>query len=197
MRKYLIGLCLILAIACIWLIGSLHKARSDNERLSNNQQALISDLEVRKTKSGELVASQQQLRLTYDELKGNYEDVCQEAKNLGLRLSRLQSYHKTGTSTNINIKADVRDSIVYRDRYVDTLKHFTWCDHPWVSVRGILGKDSVDLSIQSNDTLIQMIHRVPKRFLFFRFGCKAIRQEIQSKNPYSKITYSRYIELSK
>jgi hypothetical protein len=36
---------------------------------------------------------------------------------------------------------------------------------------------------------------VPKRFLFFKYGCKGIRQEILSKNPHSRIVYSQYIEI--
>ena len=70
-----------------------------------------------------------------------------------------------------------------------------WKD-PWVNVDGIIKPDStVDLSIQSVDTLFQVVHRVPKKFLFIRYGTKAIRQEITSSNPHTKIVYSEYIEL--
>ncbi|WP_350308236.1 DUF6549 family protein [Gabonibacter massiliensis] len=51
--------------------------------------------------------------------------------------------------------------------------------------------------MESRDTLVQIVYRVPRKFLFIRWGTKAIRQEVISKNPYSKITYSRYIELRK
>ena len=51
--------------------------------------------------------------------------------------------------------------------------------------------------VQSRDTLVQIVHRVPKRFLFFRFGTKAIRQEVVSMNPHTKVAYADYIELKK
>lgn len=197
MKKYLVGICLALIIACIGLGSALHKARSDNDRLSENQKALMADLEVRTTKAGQFYTSQQQLRLTNKELRESYQDAIREAKELGVEVKRLQTYHKTGSSTTVKIHTVLKDTTIYKDRFLDTLKSFTWCDPPWMSVRGLLGKDSVSLDIHSNDTLIQVIHRVPKRFLFFRYGCKAIRQEVITRNPYTKITYSKYIELSK
>ncbi|MFR4044610.1 MAG: DUF6549 family protein [Odoribacter splanchnicus] len=41
------------------------------------------------------------------------------------------------------------------------------------------------------------MHRVPRRLWFIRWGTKAIRQEIISRNPYSRIAYTEYIELKK
>ena len=46
-------------------------------------------------------------------------------------------------------------------------------------------------------SLFQVVHRVPKQWLFFRWGTKAIRQEVVSSNPHTKIVYSEYIELKK
>ena len=79
--------------------------------------------------------------------------------------------------------------------YVDSLKHFEWRDLPWVAVAGTIRNGMVDLDVASVDTLMQIVHRVPKRFLFFRYGTKAIRQEVVSKNPHTRIVYSEYIEL--
>lgn len=64
-------------------------------------------------------------------------------------------------------------------------------------ISGVIDSGKVNLSVNTTDTILQIVHRVPKRFLFFRFGCKAIRQEIVSKNPYNRIVYSEYIELKK
>ena len=51
--------------------------------------------------------------------------------------------------------------------------------------------------IVSRDTLVQVVHRVPRQWLFFKWGTKGIRQEIMSKNPHTEITYAEYIELKK
>ena len=64
----------------------------------------------------------------------------------------------------------------------DTLRRFRWRD-PWVTVEGSIGRDSVECRIRSVDTLRQVVHRVPRRFLFIRWGTKALRQQIVSSNP--------------
>ena len=52
-------------------------------------------------------------------------------------------------------------------------------------------------SITAVDTLDIIVHRIPKRFLFFRFGCKQVRMDIISRNPHTRLTYARYYQLVK
>ena len=120
--------------------------------------------------------------------------MCQTAEELGVKVKRLQSAMTTATKTEVNVITQVRDSIVYRNGAIDTLKAFSWHD-AWVNILGELKGRDVSLNVVSQDTLIQIVHRVPKKFLFFRWGTKAIRQEITSTNPHTKITYTEYIEL--
>ncbi len=54
---------------------------------------------------------------------------------------------------------------------------------------------NVNCKVQSVDTLIQVVHRVTRQFWFIKWGTKAIRQDIVSKNPHSQIVYTEYIEL--
>jgi hypothetical protein len=65
----------------------------------------------------------------------------------------------------------------------------------YLTFSGCAFNDSANFTIKSTDTLIQVVHRIPKRFLFFKFGTKAIRQEIVSRNPHSEIVYTEHIEL--
>ena len=199
MKKYLIIICLALAVLCAWLGQALSRCNKDRERLQNNQNALMQEVRLYETKLGESAASVQRLQLTKDELEGKYKAICQEAEDLGIKLKRLQSVSQTTTQAEIHAKAEIRDSIVYKPEIhlVDTLKAFCWKDPPWAFVDGVIDSGKVDLSISTNDTIIQIVHRVPKKFLFFRFGTKAIRQEIISKNPHNRIIYSEYIELKK
>ena len=53
------------------------------------------------------------------------------------------------------------------------------------------------LPVESVDTLRQVVHRVPRRFLFIRFGTKAVRQEIVSSNPHTRIVYAEYVRFAK
>ena len=77
---------------------------------------------------------------------------------------------------------------------VEEIHHFSH-HTPWVHIEGEVRRDTLLLDYHSIDTLHQIVHRVPRKFLFFRFGTKAIRQEIVSSNPHTKIVYSEYIEL--
>ena len=77
---------------------------------------------------------------------------------------------------------------------VEKIHHFSH-HTPWVHIEGEVRRDTLLLDYHSIDTLHQIVHRVPRKFLFFRFGTKAIRQEIVSSNPHTKIVYSEYIEL--
>ncbi len=73
---------------------------------------------------------------------------------------------------------------------------FEWSD-PWNHVEGVIVGDSVTCTLRTTDTIRQVIHRVPRRFLFFRFGTRALRQEIISSNPHNTIIYSELIKIDK
>ena len=199
MKKYLIITCLALAVLSAWLAHCLYESGVDRKRLRNNQEALMSEVKLYETKAGESAASVLRLELTKSELEKNYQKVCQEAKDLGIKVKRLQSVSQTSTQGKIQVKTEIMDSIVYRPEIhlVDTLKAFSWRDPPWADITGVIDSGKVDLSVCTTDTIIQMVERVPKRFLIFKFGCKAIRQKIKSKNPYNTIVYTEYIELKK
>ena len=195
MRKFIVCTYTILIIASVFMIGKVRSLKKERDRLENNQTALLSDVEYYKTESGKNAASVQKLELTKSELEKHCIDLTQTVKDLGIKVKRLQSASTTVTKTEVEIQTVVHDSIVYRDRPV-ILKTINWKD-PWIKLDGILDGDDFSAKIQSIDTLNHIAHRVPKKFLFFRFGTKAVRLEVVNKNPHSQIVYTEYIELKK
>lgn len=196
MKKILILLLIAAFAIIVGLRSSLHKTREERDRYRANQTALLSDIEHYKTESGKNAASVQKLTLTYNELKKNYDDVVATAKELNIKVKRMQSVSTTATETRVNVVTQVRDSIIFRDSITQSIKIFRWND-PWVSIFGELNKDSVGIDVQSRDTIVQIVHRIPHKFWFIKWGTKAIRQEIVSKNPHTNIVYTDYIELKK
>lgn len=190
------GIISIAVLVCLCSALYIHNKvlRADNDRLTANQTALMKKATYYQTEAGKSAASVQKLELSYSELKDNYKRVCQTADELGVKVKRLKSATTTATETEVRVITQVRDSIVYRDGVTDTLKAFSWHD-AWVNILGELKGRDVSLNVVSQDTLIQIVHRVPKKFLFFRWGTKAIRQEVTSTNPHTKIAYTEYIEL--
>ena len=195
MNKYLAIFAASLAAACVFMGVAIRSLYNEKNRLKSNQTALLDSVATYHTKTGKLAASCQVLELTNQELKESRADLEQTVKDLGIKLKRAEAIAKTATETKLDVKTEIRDSIVYRDTLV-RLQSITWTD-PWITVRGEIENRRVSLAVQSRDTLIQVIHRVPKRFLGIPYGCKAIRQEIRSSNPHAIITYTEYIELPK
>lgn len=194
MKKILIYSIIALVLAVVGLSFVLHKETRENQRYKANQTALLAEVEYYKTISGLNAASVQKLTLTNAELKKNYDEVVKAAEDLKIKVKRLQSVSNTSTETKVEIKTVVKDSIVYIKGEPTKTLAFVWRD-PWTDVEGIIHKDSVNLNIQSTDTLVQFVHRVPHKFWFIKWGCKAIKQDIVSKNPHTNIVYTNYIEL--
>lgn len=66
----------------------------------------------------------------------------------------------------MEVQTIVKDSIIYRDTSYLKVQAIRWKD-PWINVDGLIMLDKkLDLRIQSVDTLFQVVHRVPKQWLF-------------------------------
>lgn len=195
MKKYLLIACVILAVLCASLLGAVRELTQEKDRLTGNQEALMEEVQYYQDEAGRQAASVQRLELSKSELEAYNGELTQRIEDLNIKLKRVQAATTTATQTNVEIKTIIKDTIIYRDTGLLVLPAIKWQD-PWVNVDGIIKPDStVDLSIQSVDTLFQVVHRVPKKFWFIKYGTKAIRQEITSSNPHTKIVYSEYIEL--
>lgn len=194
MKKPIILIVAVLVITVCSLWSKCKSLSEDNERLTANNTALMDKATYFETEAGNSAASVQRLELSYSELERNYQHVCQTADELGVKVKRLQAAATTATQTEVKVVTEIRDSIVYRDGLLDSLKVLRWQD-PWVNVAGEIRGRDVELDVVSCDTIKQIIHRVPKKFWFIKWGTKAIRQEVVSSNPHTKITYTEYIEL--
>lgn len=195
MNRYLLIACAVLAFACASILSIAKNIKDDRDRLKSNQTALLEKVELYKTESGKHAASVQRLQLKRNELEKSREDLMRAIDDLNIKLKRVQAASSTRAETTLDIKTIVRDSVVYRDTSAVRAQTIKYKD-AWIDVEGVVFPDrTASMKIASIDTLIQVIHRVPKRFLFFKFGTKAIRQEIMSTNPHTRIVYSDYIEL--
>lgn len=194
--KYLTIALAICLVALAISIRSCANIKADRNRLSDNQQALFEDVDYYRTQSGHSAASVERLTLSKAEVDKYCQDLKVSLAQLNIKVKRLQSASTSATETKYNIKTNVRDSLVVRDSIVvDTLRCISYRD-AWLSFAGCTNDGvNYDVNIESRDTLTTIVHRVPRKFLFIKYGCKAIRQEVLSKNPHTKITYTQYIEL--
>jgi hypothetical protein len=164
----------------------------ENRRLRSNNYALSEQLVLYRTAADESAASVGVLQLRLDEFRRQHNDDCRTIRELGIRLRRAESYAKTAMRGSYSSTLLLRDTIIEHD----TIRLFATADE-WSELRGELRGDTLSYALHTVDTLHQVVHRIPRRFLFFRFGTKGLRQEIVSSNPHTTLVYSEYIDIVK
>lgn len=222
-RLYLLSI--ILLAATTWMLyHRLDIVKRDRDRLQSNQAALLDSVRHYRTAAGHEAASVAVLQMEVAELRKHKADAARQIQDLGIRLRRVEATATAATRTEMTVRAPITDSarrerlaklriaadsakartnralapqikqLLEVDPKLVPSRTFRWGDGH-VDVRGVVTHDSVLCDIVSVDTLRQVVHRVPKRFLFIRYGTKAIHQEIVSSNPHSRIVYTEYIQV--
>ena len=215
----------IVVLNCLMLIQAalLRAERAERKRVQSNNEVLTDSVEFYRTASGKHAASRQVLELRTSEMERYNAQLAATVRELRIKVRRLEAAATTATRTEVQITAPLEpvgrkpsawekygagvrraaDSVkaALDWRYsglpkVPEAKVFRWSDQH-VRVDGIIRTDSVSCHVTSIDTLRQIVHRVPRRFLFIRWGTKAIRQEVVSSNPHTQIVYTEYIQFSK
>ena len=201
MKKYLIGLIIILGLT-IWGSGMvIHSMRKENKRLDNNQDVLMSDVHRYQTKDSLNVVAVNALTLRNNELRNHKDSLVSLAEELGIKVRRLQSITNLGATANYIVKTEVKDSLIYvvNDGVKiirDTLKCIDLIE-PYLKLQGCIVNDTFQGLIEDFVPLTQFVERIPKKFLFIKYGTKGIRQQITSKNKHVSFDYLEYIELKK
>lgn len=180
---------------CALFISVRHINRLQNEarRMEGNISALMESVEYYRTESGKSAAKVERLEITRRELERNYQKVAAAAEELKVKVKRLQAASTTGVRTDVCVETRIKDTAMYQDREVLPARKFDYLD-AWAKMEGVIKGNDIKIRLQVKDTLRQIIHRVPRRFLFIKWGTKAVVQEVVSSSPYTEITYSEYLE---
>ena len=188
---------LLLSAALALSLSAWRAQRRENRRLSGNQEALLQDVAFYRTRDSLSAAGVQRLQLSLGEIRRHRDELAETCEKLNLRLRDLQTASTTAQETRYRVETLWRDSLVRRDSLVcDTLRCFSFTD-PWITLEGCSDGQRIDAAVETRDTLVQIVRRIPRKFLCFRWGTKAVRQEVYSKNPHARITYTEYIELKR
>ena len=198
--KRILFITIAVLVGLLALLWSMYRSeRAERQRFEGNQSVLMDSVRHYKVRDSLNAASVQALNLTVSEYKRYRTEDAALIRDMGIKLKRALSAAKVETSTDVTIHAPIQDSLIQSDNPElpsDTVQTFHWSD-PWVSVAGTIRKDSVSCSVHSEDTLAIVAHRVPRKFLFIRWGTKAVRLEIVSRNPHTKIQAAEYVWFSK
>ena len=192
---------ILLIFICVFLIGfsvflskQLVQSKLNAKRLENSFATSQKSVEYYKGLNGKLSAKIDVMELKHSEIKKIFPQILSEIENLKIKSRHVKQYSETVIHQDKEIITEIKDSIVY-----DTIsfKSFDYSDE-YFKVFGNILNDSVYLKINTTDSIIQVIYKGkrPKPWLWF-FSPRQLQQSIQSKNPYSRILYSKTIQISK
>ena len=196
MKKYLLGVAmvaLVVIVACGFIVVNLI---AENERLRRNEYALMQGVEYYRTQNNRSAASVAALEVEVAEFRALNREAAKEIASLGIRLRRAESVARSVAVTTLADTVVLCDTIIVHDTVAVSARHFAAAD-VWSRVEGILFGDSLRYAVRTTDTLHQVVHRVPRKFMFIPYGTKAIRQEVWLSNPNTELVYTEYIELSR
>lgn len=192
MRRVLSIIATVATIIAILLGVKLHNLTAEHERLERNQRALLSKVATYKTRADEWAATAEVLELKLSELRQARREDAKRIKELGIRLREVETYARSVTQKRGAATLPLRDTVIIRD----TVKIFS-SGRGHSELSGTIRNDSITYHFTSTDTIYQVVRRVPRRFLFFRYGTKAIHQDVWTSNPSTRVIYTEYIELDK
>lgn len=188
MNKSQLAVILMIAALCVVpkLYDVIREQREQIERLERNVEAM-NDAQIEyKTKLGDAAVKRKALEMSHKELKKTNADLYKEVDALKVRVKDALSATRTVTKTVI--KEVVRTDTVageliaeYRDA--------------WNTIQARVKRDSTELSYQGRDTITGVITVRKKKFLFFRWGVKAIEHDVSNKNPKTKIDIDIAVKL--
>ena len=203
------ALMLVSAGLSLFAFIAYRNMKADRDRLKENQNILLRNgtVEIKQTNTGLSQASVPALTLRSSEFRQSGDTLQQVAKSAGIKTSRITEAVTAAASTSVEFKTRVFRTVVHdtiRDTVTRSLTtisplrqlQLSWNDS-WVSLSGTITDSIFHGSITSVDTLDIIVHQVPKRFLFFRFGCKQVRMDVVSRNPHTQLTYARFLQLIK
>lgn len=182
---------IITGALCIWvafLFFANEKMKSENEILQTNVSTLITGAEQYKVKDSLQVATIANLELSISEYRRYKAEDKKLLESLKIDNNRLKGIIKTQTESFYEQTTLLRDSVkmLLSPDSVEipvNIKTAQFADQ-WHSLNVTIQGDSLNYKLRTKESLLITNHVVPKRFLFFKFGCREVRTEVVSKNPY-------------
>lgn len=205
MKKYLIWAAIamvVAAVATIWVQRTkIEKLTDERNRYRGNTETLLQDVETYKTKDSLNAAKVGNLELKLSEYKKYRADDAALIKSLQTKNRDLQRVTTAQMETLNELRANVRDSIVYLpgDTVTNVLRCIEYSDK-WVDFDGCIINNTFSGKIITRDSLLIAETVQYKRFLGFLWKTKKIKNreiDVVSKNPATKILGVEYIEIEK
>jgi hypothetical protein len=203
MKKYLIWAAIILAVAAAFWVQhvKIKRLTEGRDRYRSNTEILLQDVRTYQTKDSLNAAKVGNLELKLSEYKKYRADDAALIKSLQTKNRDLQRVTTAQMKTINELRANVRDSIVYLpgDTVTTVLRCIEYSDK-WVDLDGCIINNTFSGKIITRDSLLITESVQYKRWLGFLWKTKRIKNrefDIVSKKPNSKITGFEVITIEK
>lgn len=204
MKKYIIIVAIALAVAAAFWVQhvKIKRLTEERDRYRSNTEILLQDVRTYKTKDSLNVAKVGNLELTLSEYKKYRADDAALIKSLQTKNRDLERVTTTQMETINELRATVRDSIVYLPG--DTVTTVLRCVdivEPWFELHGCATPDGQFTGTHINRDRLLIVETVQyKRWLGFLWKTKKIKNreiDVVSKNPATKILGVEFVTIEK
>lgn len=203
MKKYLILAAIIMAVAAVFWVqqSRIKRLTAERDKYRSNTETLLQDVRTYQTKDSLNAAKVGNLELKLSEYKKYRADDAALIKSLQTKNRDLQRVTTAQMETINELRANVRDSIVYLpgDTVTTVLRCIEYSDK-WVDLDGCIINNTFSGKIITRDSILMTESVKYKRWLGFLWKTKRIKNrefDIVSKNPNSKITGFEVITIEK
>lgn len=203
MKKYIILAAIIMAVAAaFWVQQSRIKSlTAERDKYRSNTETLLQDVRTYQTKDSLNAAKIGNLELKLSEYKKYRADDAALIKSLQTKNRDLQRVTTAQMETINELRANVRDSIVYLpgDTVTTVLRCIEYSDK-WVDFDGCIINNTFSGKIITRDSLLIAETVQYKRFWGFLWKTKKIKNreiDVVSKNPSTRILGVEFVTIEK
>lgn len=178
-KAFLFATILVIVLGVIGkLVDKIREQAVELELRERTVTALQAAEKTYITKLGDAAVKRQVLELSEKELRKSNADLYKEIKALNIRVKDALSATKAVTKTIVDERVRV-----------DTVNNVILAEHKdaWNIIRSEQVGDSARLYYEGRDSIVGVISIRKKRFLFFRWGVKAVEYDLSNKNPKTRI----------
>lgn len=204
MKKYLILAAIILAVAAAFWVQHVKIKRLTEERdkYRSNTEILLQDVKTYQTKDSLNAIKVGNLELSLAEYKKYRADDLALIKTLQAKNRELERVTTTQMETINELRATVRDSVVYLlGDTVTTVLRCVDIVEPWFELHGCATPDGQFTGTHINRDSLLIVETVQyKRFWGFLWKTKKIKNreiDVVSKNPATKILGIEFVTIEK
>lgn len=192
MNKFLVGIILVLSIVCFAFYHDISVLKSEANRYKENTKTLMQDVGRYRTSDSLNAVKVSTLTLELREMESYRAKDMQLIESLQVKKRELERITSMQMQTIANIKGQVKDSIIYRDKIIrDTIKALSISDE-WIDLRGEIYNDGSfngTLEVRDSLTVVETVRY--RRFLGFLWKTKRVKHrtvDVVNKCPYTQIT---------